>query len=136
MSTFYPRNRIPLAVGVLLLFGIGACYGQEPDVERVKQRALQECLNNNYQALHAYNPHDLNDRSYFLEGVLLDKDGTDRRSRGLSNFVKQHTATFHTAELPFKSENGTRYNDVFAQCMGFYHSPELNQFITGKLLNP
>lgn len=109
---------------------------KDPPVERVKQLALKECLDGNYGRMNFYKAFDLHDASYFVDRVQLDRDGTDRRTRALSHFVKRHTETFHVGGPPMKNEAGYPINSIFERCMGFYHSAALDQFIRGQLLKP
>ncbi len=98
--------------------------------------ALQQCLNNNYEEIKAYKPIDLNDASYHIVGIQLDRDGIGKRTRALSNFVRKHTDTFHMGGPSLKSESGRVHNSIFEKCMRFYHSTSLDEFIRVRLLKP
>lgn len=120
----------------ILLAGSAHAAPKDPPVERVKQLALKQCLDDNYERLKFYKAYDLHDASYFVDRVQLDRDGTDRRTRALSQFIKQQTGSFHVGGPSMKNEAGYPINAIFERCMGFYHSPGLEAFIKNQLLKP
>ncbi|WP_025809844.1 hypothetical protein [Pseudomonas chlororaphis] len=138
MNLDFARLQCVHAFCALIFLSSTAAYAESknPPVERVKQMALQQCLNNNYENIQAYKPIDLNDASYYVERVQLDRDGTDKRTRALSTFVKEQTDTFHMGGPSLKSESGRLHNSIFEKCMSFYHSTSLDSFIRVRLLKP
>lgn len=134
--TLKTRMRFSAALCVLTfsLAGFAHAAPKGPSVERVKQLALKECLDDNYERLQFYKAFDLHDASYFVDRVQLDRDGSGRRTQALSNFVKQQTGSFHIGGPPMKNEAGYPINAIFERCMGFYHSPGLDAFVKNQLL--
>lgn len=138
MNLDFTRRKCIHALFLIMMFrsAITSAEPGSPAVERVKQMALQQCLNNNYEDIQAYKPIDLNDASYYLEGIHLDRDGTDTRTRALNTFVRERTGTFHMGGPSLKSESGRLHNSIFEKCMRFYHSASLHEFISVRLLKP
>lgn len=97
--------------------------------EDVKAYALQLCLDQNYERSGRLESDQLRDRSYLLTTYALDnaKPGATARLRA---FVAQQTADYHRGEVPMKDEaRRGPFTRIFAQCMAFYRSPALRDFV-------
>lgn len=106
----------------------------EPSPEKIKELALQKCVLGNYKAISGENPAYQYDVSYYVEGVLLGRDGTNRRSTSLRKFVYNRTKDFHVNDTSMSMKEGSRpYNTIFSKCMDFYRSEELSVFVEGLL---
>ncbi|KPL48245.1 hypothetical protein XAXN_14830 [Xanthomonas axonopodis] len=103
--------------------------GKPADREDIKAYALQRCLDNNYTRSGKYATDQLRDRSYLLTTYAMDNAKTGATDR-LHRFVDANTAGLDKSEVPMKDEvRRGPFNRIFAQCMVFYRSPALNQFI-------
>lgn len=103
--------------------------GKPADREDIKGYALQRCLDNNYTRSGKYAPDQLRDRSYLLTTYAMDNAKAGATER-LQRFVDASTAGFDKREVPMKDEaRRGPFNRIFAQCMAFYRSPALNQFV-------
>ncbi|KGE51633.1 hypothetical protein WCN79_16165 [Xanthomonas axonopodis pv. vasculorum] len=103
--------------------------GKPADREAIKAYALQRCLDNNYTRNGKYAIDPLRDRSYLLTTYAMDNAKTGATDR-LHRFVDANTAGLDKSEVPMKDETRRGpFNRIFAQCMVFYRSPALNQFI-------
>ncbi|MCC3253444.1 MULTISPECIES: hypothetical protein [Xanthomonas] len=97
--------------------------------EDVKAYALQLCLDANYQRAGKYAEDQLRDRSFLTTTYALDNARAGATAR-LHEFVAKQTADFHRAEVPMKDEQRLGpYNRIFAQCMAFYRSAPLSEFV-------
>ncbi|WP_115049358.1 hypothetical protein [Xanthomonas arboricola] len=129
-----PVQRIPcfIAAAALLMLSLqvtASAAGKPADRNDIKAYALQLCLDNNYERSGKYTSDQLRDRSYLLTTYALDNARTGATDR-LQRFVAERTADFHRAEVPMKDEaRRGPFNRIFAQCMAFYRSPALNDFI-------
>ena len=107
--------------------------GKPANREDVKAYALQLCLDNNYARSGKYSSDQLRDRSYLLTTYALDNAKAGATDR-LHRYVVEQTADFDRAEVPMKDEaRRGPFNRIFAQCMAFYRSPALSEFIAHKL---
>ncbi|ATS22036.1 hypothetical protein PK69_04605 [Xanthomonas phaseoli pv. phaseoli] len=103
--------------------------GKPADREDIKAYALQRCLDNNYTRSGKYAPDQLRDRSYLLTTYAMDNAKAGATDR-LHRFVDASTAGLDKREVPMKDEaRRGPFNRIFAQCMAFYRSPALHQFI-------
>ncbi|MEA9581457.1 hypothetical protein VC218_21970 [Xanthomonas nasturtii] len=97
--------------------------------EDVKAYALQLCLQQNYERSGRLEPDQLRDRSYLLTTYALDNAKPGATGR-LQTFVAQQTADYHRGEVPMKDEaRRGPFTTIFAQCMAFYRSPALRDFV-------
>ena len=71
----------------------------------------------------------MRDRSFLTTTYALDNARAGATAR-LHEFVAKQTADFHRAEVPMKDEQRLGpYNRIFAQCMAFYRSAPLSEFV-------
>ncbi|MBZ2847777.1 hypothetical protein IPS18_06335 [Xanthomonas perforans] len=126
------RARAPLLVIILVAVALQAsalAAGKRADREDIKAYALQRCLDNNYTRSSKYAPDQLRDRSYLLTTYAMDNAKVGATDR-LHRFVDASTAGFDKREVPMKDEARCGpFNRIFAQCMAFYRSPALDEFI-------
>ncbi|CAD1794240.1 hypothetical protein XSP_002909 [Xanthomonas euroxanthea] len=133
-----PVQRTPHLVAAAALLALSLqvtanAAGAPANRDDVKAYALQLCLDNNYERSGKYTSDQLRDRSYLLTTYALDNAKVGATER-LHRFVGEQTADFHRAEVPMKDEaRRGPFNRIFAQCMAFYRSPALNEFIAHKL---
>ncbi|CAD7383961.1 hypothetical protein [Xanthomonas arboricola] len=133
-----PVQRTPHVIAAAALLALSLqvtahAAGKPANRDDVKAYALQLCLDNNYQRSGKYTADQLRDRSYLLTSYALDNAKTGATDR-LHRFVAERTADFHRAEVPMKDEaRRGPFNRIFAQCMAFYRSPALNEFIAREL---
>ncbi|NIK09857.1 hypothetical protein FHY11_003389 [Xanthomonas arboricola] len=133
-----PVQRTPHLVAAAALLALSlqvtaSAAGAPANRDDVKAYALQLCLDNNYEHSGKYTSDQLRDRSYLLTTYALDNAKVGATER-LHRFVAEQTADFHRAEVPMKDEaRRGPFNRIFAQCMAFYRSPALNEFIAHKL---
>ncbi|PPT76900.1 hypothetical protein XaplCFBP3122_07640 [Xanthomonas arboricola pv. populi] len=132
----FQRNPHLIAAAALLALSLqvtASAAGKPATRDDVKAYALQLCLDNNYERSGKYTSDQLRDRSYLLTTYALDNTKAGATDR-LHRFVAEQTADFHRAEVPMKDEaRRGPFNRIFAQCMAFYRSPALNEFIAQKL---
>ncbi|MBB4721941.1 hypothetical protein FHY31_000238 [Xanthomonas euvesicatoria] len=103
--------------------------GKPADREDIKAYALQRCLDDNYTRSGKYAPDQLRDRSYLLTTYAMDNAKAGATDR-LQRFVDANTGGLDKREVPMKDQaRRGPFNRIFAQCMAFYRSPTLNQFI-------
>ncbi|MEG8130631.1 hypothetical protein [Xanthomonas hortorum] len=130
------RNRsliAALALATLSLQVTASAAGKPANREEVKAYALQLCLDNNYERSGKYASDQLRDRSYLLTTYALDNAKAGAPDR-LHRYVAEQTEDFYRAEVPMKDEaRRGPFNRIFAQCMGFYRSPALSEFIAQTL---
>ncbi len=75
----------------------------------------------------------MRDRSYLLTTYAMDNAKTGATDR-LNRFVDASTADFGNKTMPMKDEaRRGLFNAIFAQCMDFYRSPALADFIAHRL---
>ena len=101
--------------------------------EEAKAYALKLCLDGNYERSGRYMPRDLKDESYRpLQNKRSDwVKGADKRLRA---FVESSTLNYYRAQVPMKDEEGRGpFNRIFEQCMGFYRSRALADFVIREL---
>ncbi|USI99685.1 hypothetical protein MUG10_16900 [Xanthomonas prunicola] len=126
------RIRTALLVIILAAMALqttALAAGKQADREDIKAYALQRCLDNNYTRSGKYAPDQLRDRSYLLTTYAMDNAKAGATDR-LHRFVDASTAGFDKSEVPMKDQaRRGPFNRIFAQCMAFYRSPALNQFI-------
>ncbi|MBB3778558.1 hypothetical protein FHY16_001301 [Xanthomonas campestris] len=133
-----PVQRTPHLVAAAALLALSLqvtanAAGAPANRDDVKAYALQLCLDNNYERSGKYTSDQLRDRSYLLTTYALDNAKVGATER-LHRFVAEQTADFHRAEVPMKDEaRRGPFNRIFAQCMAFYRSTALNEFIAHKL---
>ncbi|CCF70253.1 putative uncharacterized protein [Xanthomonas citri pv. punicae str. LMG 859] len=103
--------------------------GKPADREDIKAYALQRCLDDNYTHSGKYAPDQLRDRSYLLTTYAMDNAKAGATDR-LHRFVDANTAGLDKREAPMKDEaRRGPFNRIFAQCLAFYRSQALDQFI-------
>ncbi|PPV05085.1 hypothetical protein XBLMG947_3707 [Xanthomonas bromi] len=103
--------------------------GKPADREDIKAYALQRCLDNNDAHSGTYARDQLRDRSYLLTTYAMDNAKAGATDR-LHRVVDASTSGFDKSEVPMKDEaRRGPFNRIFAQCMAFYRSRALNQFI-------
>lgn len=125
----------------LILFGLAftstACATDRHksiSIEEIKQIALQECLDTNYIKANLYSNDGLKDRSYLTQIYALD-NSSPKYVKALHSFVEEKTGQFYKAQVPLKDEEARGpFNRVFSQCMNFYHSKDLDNFIKKNIL--
>ncbi|MEL1266391.1 hypothetical protein AAD027_18730 [Pseudoxanthomonas putridarboris] len=99
------------------------------DREEIKAYALKLCLDFNYAKLDGQVPSASKDKSYLLLEYQLDEIRPRARTK-LHAFVTSQTANYALAQVPMKDEAGHGpFNKIFSQCMGFYRSKALEDFI-------
>jgi hypothetical protein len=102
-------------------------------IEDAKAYALKICLDRNYERTGGYVARDLKDESYLPLRYQLSKRRPDAEKR-LRAFTESSTADYYLAQVPMKDEDGRRpFNKVFALCVTFYRSKELNDFLSREL---
>ena len=120
------------AVASMLTF-ISLARDARPANDEIKSYALKLCLDSNYDRSGGYVARKLKDESYLTLKYQLDeyRPGADRR---LKAFVESSTADYYRAQVPMKDEEGRGpFNRIFEQCMGFYRSRALADFIKREL---
>ncbi|ASK91489.1 hypothetical protein KWH04_03495 [Xanthomonas campestris pv. trichodesmae] len=126
------RIRTPLLVITLAALALqtpALAAGKPADREDIKAYALQRCLDDNYTRSGKYAPDQLRDRSYLLTTYAMDNAKAGATDR-LQRFVDANTGGLDKREVPMKDQaRRGPFNRIFAQCMAFYRSPALNQFI-------
>ncbi|MCL1550655.1 hypothetical protein [Xanthomonas nasturtii] len=122
-----------ITLAALALQTTALAAGKPADREDIKAYALQRCLDNNYARSGKYAPDQLRDRSYLLTTYAMDNAKAGATDR-LHRFVDANTADFDNGEVPMKDEaRRGPFNRIFVQCMAFYRSPALTQFIAREL---
>ncbi|WP_259151906.1 hypothetical protein [Xanthomonas sp. 3793] len=128
------RCRCRRAVTAVLLSAVSAVStaamaATPAATEDVKAYALQLCLDQNYERSGRLESDQLRDRSYLLTTYALDNAKPGATAR-LQAFVAQQTADYHRGEVPMKDEaRRGPFTRIFAQCMAFYRSPALRDFV-------
>jgi hypothetical protein len=86
--------------------------------------SLKICLELNYENLGAYKPYTLKD--YTTTSPSIDP----QQSIMLVKYIRKHAGNFYKENLSIDSElTPPPYNAIFARCINFYKSQELNNFI-------
>lgn len=123
--------RCVLLILLCLIFSMGVnAEKNKLRLKDVKEASLKECLDINYSKLGLYNPVGLNDKSYLFVWFGIDNKST-RKSIELKKYIRSKVSYFYLSKPPVKNSNS---NMIFALCMGFYNSPELEGYILSKVL--
>ena len=125
------RNAL-VAAAFALAFHLPACDARPAD-DQLKAYALKLCLDGNYERIGTYVARELRDESYLMLEYQLDeyRPNADKR---LKAFVDSSTADYYLAQVPMKDEEGRGpFNRIFEQCMGFYRSRALADFVKREL---
>lgn len=129
------RHSSPFSAVATLVLVLGAtaapamAAAKPANSEDVKAYALQLCLDANYQRAGKYAEDQLRDRSFLTTTYALDNARAGATAR-LHEFVAKQTADFDRAEVAMKDEQRLGpYNRIFAQCMAFYRSAPLSEFV-------
>ncbi len=96
----------------------------------MKELALQECLNINYESLGVYNRKQLKDYSFWEYSYGKNQEYSLEGINTLNQFVFQETGSFYKESLPLKAESATLpVNAIFIRCMQFYNSDKLKKLV-------
>ncbi|RDY68396.1 hypothetical protein DX912_06995 [Lysobacter soli] len=102
-------------------------------VDDAKAHALKLCLDGNYERSGGYVAREVRDESYLTLRYQLS-DRRQNAGKRLAAFVESSTSNYYRAQLPMKDEEGRGpFNRIFEQCMGFYRSRALADFIKREL---
>ncbi|NBH76148.1 hypothetical protein [Rodentibacter pneumotropicus] len=109
---------------IFLLLLSGYCFAQENDSLKAKDFMLRYCLSLNYAKIDKNNVM-INDYSALSEEY--SPDDWDR----IIKFTKDNVSEFYKDKVYLLRENGEteENNNIFTQCMKFYHSNKLRKFI-------
>ena len=130
-----PRLRwLPLSLLAVLTCLSGTTWaGDSPPHDQIKAYALQLCLDTNYERAGKYAASSLKDESFrVLKYTLWNRDRNSPRR--LESFVTTMTSNYYLGRVPLKDEEGRGpFNAIFGQCMAFYRSRALSNFIATEL---
>lgn len=114
---------------LILIFSICAslAFAEMQNTLNAKDFALYKCLENNYK----HHGIEQNDAS------TLSSQYTPDEWLSIMTFVKDKTEHYYSDTSITHLDNGSnkKMNNIFSQCIGFYHSKELFLFLEEEKLN-
>ncbi|MBA8499509.1 hypothetical protein HVW15_00480 [Escherichia fergusonii] len=102
-------------------------------VQDVKHLALKECLTSHYRERTPTDAFSApaHDRSFLLERYALDNTG---KWNAFQKFVAKETKGFSTLTLALHPDSAKDANNIMEQCMSFYESEKLDNYIRNKIM--